>query len=325
MNAFNSVEPWWEKREDEPNIEPYVERTRDDGEGSLRVGQALTFREDMYNMAYVLQVKRMYNDACEAENEENEKRINRAKINLLGEEPKEVEEFEEEDVPEEAGEDEDFFGKEFGISQYLVVIPFLKLHRCYKVWKYGEEHVKEEEQVEVIDEVDFDEYVAKRANLLARACFLFMTQGMLAALVMSEIIYSDPEVWTTFAGSQWIVFSRFMCGIVLHVSLSGEMKQGLINMKYAVNHPWKFVDYKIAWFCGFMQAFNVLVVELVNFSALLTNFTIIDIIMNFLALVVIAEFDEYFFSALNGDPLVDIITGDSGYENFLIIQRTTSE
>ena len=67
-------------------------------------------------MAYVLQVKRMYNDACEAENEENEKRINRAKINLLGEEPKEVEEFEEEDVPEEAGEEEDFFGTEFGIS-----------------------------------------------------------------------------------------------------------------------------------------------------------------------------------------------------------------
>ena len=116
-----------------------------------------------------------------------------------------------------------------------------------------------------------------------------------------------------------------MCGIVLHVSLSGEMKQGLINMKYAVNHSWKFVDYKIAWLLGFMQAFNVLVVEFVNFSALLTNFTIIDIIMNFLALVVIAEFDEYFFSALNGDPLVDIITGDSGYENFLIIQRTTSE
>ena len=148
---------------------------------------------------------------------------------------------------------------------------------------------------------------------------------MLASLVMSEILYSDPEVWTTFAGSQWIVFSRFMCGIVLHVSLSGEMKQGLINMKYAVNHPWKFVDYKIAWFCGFMQAFNVLVVELVNFSALLTNFTIIDIIMNFLALVVIAEFDEYFFSAVTNDPLVDIITGEGAYENFLIIQRTTSE
>ena len=59
-----------------------------------------------------------------------------------------------------------------------------------------------------------------------------------------------------------------MCGIVLHVSLSGELKQGLVNMKYAVNHSWKFNDYKVAWFCGFMQAFNVLVVEFVAFMAL---------------------------------------------------------
>ena len=102
------------------------------------------------------------------------------------------------------------------------------------------------------------------------------------------------------------------------------MRQGLVNMKYAVNHSWKFNDYKVAWFCGFMQAFNVFVVEMVNFAALLTNFTIIDIIMNFLALVVIAEFDEYFFSAVKSDDLVQVLTGEGAYENFLIIQRTTS-
>ena len=73
-----------------------------------------------------------------------------------------------------------------------------------------------------------------------------------------------------------------------------------------------------------MQAFNVFIVEFVNFAALLTNFTIIDIIMNFLALVVIAEFDEYFFAAVKSDPLADIVTGEGAYENFLIIQRTTS-
>ena len=73
-----------------------------------------------------------------------------------------------------------------------------------------------------------------------------------------------------------------------------------------------------------MQAFNVFIVEFVNFAALLTNFTIIEIIMNFLALVVIAEFDEYFFAAVKSDPLADIVTGEGAYENFLIIQRTTS-
>ena len=148
MNAFNSVGPWWEKREDEPNIEPYVDRVRDDGEGSLRVGEPLTFREDMYNMAYVLQVKSMYKDACKEKDDENEERIERAKINLLGEEPikPEVADFEEEEVVEEAQEEEYTINEDFGISQYLVVKPFIILSRCYQVLKYGEQHVKEMEE-----------------------------------------------------------------------------------------------------------------------------------------------------------------------------------
>ena len=105
---------------------------------------------------------------------------------------------------------------------------------------------------EADDERILDRLTSTRSNVLARAMFLFITQGMLTALVMSEILYSDVEVWSTFATSQWIVFSRFMCGIVLHVSLSGEMKQGLVNMKYAVNHSWKFNNYRVAWLCGFM-------------------------------------------------------------------------
>ena len=71
--------------------------------------------------------------------------------------------------------------------------------------------------------------------------------------------------------------------------------------------------------CGFQQAFNVIIVESVNFAALLTNTTIIDIIMNFLALVVIAEFDEYFFSAVKADELVNILKGEKPYEEFLKI------
>ena len=90
-------------------------------------------------------------------------------------------------------------------------------------------------------------------------------------------------------------------------------------MKYSVNHPWKFNDYRVAWLCGFMQAFNVIVVETVNFAALLTNFTIIDIIMNFLALVVIAQFDEYFFDVVKTDPLANIVRGEDSYEDFLKI------
>ena len=97
-------------------------------------------------------------------------------------------------------------------------------------------------------------------------------------------------------------------------------------MKYACNHDWKFSNYFIAWLCGFLQVVSVVIVESVNFAALLTNTTILDIIMNFLALVVIADFDNYFFSAVKNDELCDIIVGEKPYdEEFLLIQRTTSK
>ena len=60
-----------------------------------------------------------------------------------------------------------------------------------------------------------------------------------------------------------------------------------------------------------------MLVELVNFAALLTNFTIMDVIMNFLALYVIAEFDEYFYSAVKDDPYVEVVNGEDPYGEFL--------
>ena len=94
-------------------------------------------------------------------------------------------------------------------------------------------------------------------------------------------------------------------------------------MKYAVNHSWKFEDYKVAFMSGFFQAFMVILVESVNFMAILTTYQIIEIVMNFLALVVIAEFDDFFYAAVQEYDLTDVID-DKMYENFLVVQTTTS-
>ena len=95
-------------------------------------------------------------------------------------------------------------------------------------------------------------------------------------------------------------------------------------MKFAVNHPWKFDKFYVAYMCGWLQACNVVIVELVNFIALLTQGSILDVIMNFLALVVIAEFDEYFYSAVKNDDLCKVVRGEDEFEEFIMIQMTTS-
>ena len=98
-------------------------------------------------------------------------------------------------------------------------------------------------------------------------------------------------------------------------------------MKYATNHPWKFDDNGgmfLAWLAGFLQASMILVVESVNYVALITNTTHIDIVMNFLALAVIADFDDFFYGALFDNEYKQVITDTDVYGNFLETQTTTS-
>lgn len=97
------------------------------------------------------------------------------------------------------------------------------------------------------------------------------------------------------------------------------------HMKFAQNHPWKFDNYFIAWLSGFLQASMVLYVETVNYIALLTNLSHLDIVMNFLALVVIADFDDFFYGALFDNEYKDVITDTDTYEEFLFLQTTTSK
>ena len=79
-------------------------------------------------------------------------------------------------------------------------------------------------------------------------------------------------------------------------------------MKYSSNHPWKFNNYMEGYFVGLCQALVVLSVETVNIAVLNTNHTIMDVLMNFLALVIIADFDDYFFMTVKTDQMAKLIS-----------------
>ena len=64
----------------------------------------------------------------------------------------------------------------------------------------------------------------------------------------------------------------------------------------------------------------VIVVEVVNLAVLSTNHTIMDIIMNFLALVVIAEFDDFFFLTVDKEVMADLIC-DGNIELYYDVER----
>jgi len=72
-------------------------------------------------------------------------------------------------------------------------------------------------------------------------------------------------------------------------------------MKYALNHPYKFVSWQVAFTTGFLQVIMVLLVEGINFVVIQASASVLDVVMNFLALAVIADFDNLFYSSLIGE------------------------
>ena len=63
---------------------------------------------------------------------------------------------------------------------------------------------------------------------------------LLVILLISELVRSYAETLGVYPPTYWVVISRFICGIVLHMQLQDELKQGLSKMKFAVNHSYKF-------------------------------------------------------------------------------------
>lgn len=48
-----------------------------------------------------------------------------------------------------------------------------------------------------------------------------------------------------------IGLTRFICGMILHISCNAEIVNGMKMMKYSVNHHWKFSNYRMAFMAGF--------------------------------------------------------------------------
>ena len=92
-----------------------------------------------------------------------------------------------------------------------------------------------------------------------------------------------------------MLFGRFICASILHMSLIDEVSSGLNFMKYSVNHPYKFNHFLMPWSVGFMQFASAIGVETSNIGVLCCALDPINLVFNFIALAIVAEFDNYVF------------------------------
>lgn len=95
-------------------------------------------------------------------------------------------------------------------------------------------------------------------------------------------------------------------------------------MKFACNHSYKFHHFWLSFICGFLQATSCLTVEAANIGVLCGANDTIDIVFNFIALAIIAEFDNYVFGSMNGEGLRELIS-EEFTEKYIVVSHTTSK
>ena len=149
----------------------------------------------------------------------------------------------------------------------------------------------------------------ERGDATSKLLFLALIQILITWYLAVDKLTgkSFNEDFAPFPEDATIGLTRYFCGLILHVYLSQETRQGLDMMKYAVNHPYKFRKWYVAYLIGLTQ-FSVLVtVELVNLIVLVSNNSIEDILMNFLALIVLTDFDNFLFITVRKELLAKLL------------------
>ena len=82
-------------------------------------------------------------------------------------------------------------------------------------------------------------------------------------------------------------------------------------MKFALNHKWKFKRWRYAFFVGFTQMSVVFFVQLVNLGLIYSDGTALDIIKDFVSLIIIAELDDFYFMTVKEERLGQLINRGS--------------
>ena len=116
---------------------------------------------------------------------------------------------------------------------------------------------------------------------------------------------------------------RFICATILHLSLLDETFTALLLMKFGANHSYLFSNVNLAFICSCFQFIMTLSVEIVNIALICTGVDAINIVLNFIALAIIAEFDNFIFNSLRSE-FIKKFTDSEVSKKILRIRHTTS-
>ncbi|TNV82096.1 hypothetical protein FGO68_gene9164 [Halteria grandinella] len=150
-------------------------------------------------------------------------------------------------------------------------------------------------------------------------CGIQMTLSIIVFYSLTNGEYDEDTSWS-------IVLAKFFCVFLLHLSIIGEVRQGIVMLKYQIDHQDNFRDQEgkstiiPATLLIFMQLSTSLATEYINYYLIVGATTTLEAIINYVALKGIAEIDNIYFQIAQQDELKVAFI-----ESKPLIEHTTKE
>ena len=117
---------------------------------------------------------------------------------------------------------------------------------------------------------------------------------------------------------------KLICALVLHLKLLPKIQMGMNMMKFVANHRYRFSSPSLAFFTGLLVVSINMILELLTFLVLMISTDTLQIVIKFMGLVAISEFEDYVAPFLNTDINKEVLLGINFKIHCFTIARTTS-
>ena len=157
------------------------------------------------------------------------------------------------------------------------------------------------------------------------AVLTYVCQMILCLLIFYQLFSGNCSLiaFVTMMQKSVISYARWICATILHLSISDGVVGSLERMKYTLNHTYKFYAPVRAFFITLLEFSITIMVEICNIAIILAQTNPIDIVLNFIAIAIIAQFDEFIYAALRNE-MCKLMVEAGIADEALKIHHTTS-
>lgn len=142
--------------------------------------------------------------------------------------------------------------------------------------------------IEFINKVELNQ--KDISNCIRNSLFVFIVQVILILGIGWEYLSLDSYK----QGSTEMLTVRFVACAMLHVMIQGEVRSAMEKLKYLVDHDQHFILQNYAFMVCMMQFIIGVMTEFFSICLVCGQDEMQDVIILFIALAIIADFDNFF-------------------------------